>query len=298
MATSSSPLNIAASRTLQAVRSAAAASFLPLFRQDFSGQIAGNTNADYLRGQYSNVTAKSGSISTLMTTNPGQLPATCGGGHSFGGRQNLPILIPVGQTVWQRYFFYLPSAFSMGYVFGTSDSAAASTCGKNSDGSGYIKWLVFAPNNTTARIYLLPENPKGAVNQAANDGIAVIAETGAILSKVTSRNLPRDQWFSLQLAVKVSKDTSDGFMRAWLNDDMVVERTGINTIGASAAGITEFGVGDYWNGVPYTDGAAGRDAFYIDEILVATDVAGYGAPTGIDASGNAYISNTILAGNF
>jgi hypothetical protein len=26
--------------------------------------------------------------------------------------------------------------------------------------------------------------------------------------------------------------------------------------------------------------------------------AGYGAPTGIDASGNAYISNTILASNF
>jgi hypothetical protein len=297
MPTSDSPLSIAASRTLQAVR-AVAASFVPLYKQDFSGQIAGNANTDYLRAEYSSVTAKTGSVSTLMTTNPGQLPPNCGGGHGFGGRQNLPILIPVGRTVWQRYFFYLPSAFSMGYVFGTSDSAAASTCGNDAGGSGYIKWLVFAPDNTTARTYLMPEIAKGAVNQAANDGIALITETGAILNKVTNRNLPRDQWFSLQLAVKVSKDTSDGFMRAWLNDEMVVERTGINTIGASDTGLDEFGIGDYWNGVPYTDGAANRDAFYIDEVLAATDVAGYGAPSGVDASGNAYIPNTILAGNF
>ena len=47
----------------------------------------------------------------------------------------------------------------------------------------------------------------------------------------------------------------------------------------------------------YTDGAPDRNSFYIDDIILASDLPGYGAPTGVDAAGNAYIDPATRVGD-
>ena len=134
---------------------------------------------------------------------------------------------------------------------------------------------------------------KRSINQPASPTLTLIVESGAQVTS-GSYSVPRDQWVALQMAVNIKKDTT-GWARVWADDQLIVDRSGIRTISDDATGINQYGIGDYWNGFPYTDGLAGRDAFYIDEIMVASDQEGYGEPTGIDANGNAYIAPSTLA---
>ena len=138
----------------------------------------------------------------------------------------------------------------MGYVFGSGDSSEASTCGSPSDGGPTnLKWMVFAPDVTTARAYFQPYIQRRQAQQAATPGLRVITEVGPSLDEnLSGQALPRDQWFSIQMALKVSK-TGDGFIRAWIDDQLAAEVTNISTIAGSDTGIREWGLGDYWNGL-------------------------------------------------
>jgi hypothetical protein len=299
VSTSNSPEIIAASRTLQAVKAAVAAAggFTPMVAEDSLGFPVGQAHSIFQRSNYSTVTAKSGTQSVQIRTDPGQAPNVCGGSVWFANRRPLPALVPVGKTVWQRIYYYLPTAFSMGYVYGGSgDAAEASACGgKPTDGGvTNLKWMGFTPDGSTSRIYFQPFIQRRQALQAVNPGCRVITEFGdQFITNATAAALPRDRWFSLELAVKVSK-TGDGFIRAWADGIMQVEMTNISTIAASDNGMAEWGLGDYWNGIPWTDGAVGRDTFYVDEIIVASDMAGYGAPTATDAVGNLMIGKDML----
>jgi hypothetical protein len=62
---------------------------------------------------------------------------------------------------------------------------------------------------------------------------------------------------------------------------------------AAGAAIVEWGLGDYWNGVPWTDGQPGRTDFWIDEVIVATDADGYSGPSTTDSGGHAYIPSCV-----
>jgi hypothetical protein len=297
MPTSDSPRSIAASRTLQVVKAAATGGgFTPMIAEDSLGFSVGQAHASFSGANYSNVTAKSGTQSVQIRTNPGQGPSVCGGSTYFANRRPLPALVAVGKTAWQRIYFYLPTAFSMGYIFDGGDSAEASTCGGAPTDGGItnLKWMSFTPDVTTSRTYFQPYIQRRQALQAVNPGLRVITEVGG-LSNVngSAAALPRNRWFSIELAVKVSK-TNDGFMRCWIDGIMQAERVNINTIAATDNGLAEWGIGDYWNGIPWTDGAVGRDTFYVDEIIVASDANGYGAPSATDAAGNLMIGKDIL----
>ena len=267
-----------------------AAPFRPLFAHDSAGDELGTEFLSWRRSVTDDTHAVSHGRAVRVTMNPGtELLPACSGGHFYAGRTALPTVIPQGKTVWFRIYQYIPSTFSFGYKYsrGAGDADAASACGQSADGNATAKWLVFAPEASfgTARIYL---------NTAvARRALAAEEPRLRLISEALHRphdapvELPRDRWFALQLAVHVS-DGDDGYIRGWLDDEFLGEVSGPTTV--ADASIGSWGMGDYWNGVPWTDGAEGRTDFWVDEIVVASDADGYDPPTGVDADGRPYIA--------
>jgi len=202
--------------------------------------------------------------------------------------------VPVGSTIWYRVFCYFPSSYSFGYLWSTSDDAEANACGyTNNDGNGSLKFLVLDPESSNARLYLNISSTRRATGQPENAELTLISEAGGVVT-TGAYKLPLDGWVSIQIGVKLASD-STGWMRAWAGEQLIAERLNMQTLSTSATGLANFGIGNIFNGFPFTDGMAGRDTFYIDEIVLATDKEGFGTPNGIDASGNAYIAPSTLA---
>lgn len=245
---------------------------------------------------YSTARAYSGSKSIRCPLSHGQPPVTCGGSVWFGGRFTLPTMIPEGYSVWFRARFYLPSTVPMGYCFGTSDTGDAATCGKPADGSGTTKWLVMAPDTGTSRLYMNLMTPRRAMG--LDNGLRLVSEPqndGNFVDNTTV--IPRDQWFSLQIQINLSSATNGGYIRAWIDDTYIGQHTK-KTLDASGYKLKEWGLGDYWSGVPWTDGNVSRTAdFWMDDVIIATDYTGYGAPLTTDSGGRPYIANSITVAN-
>jgi hypothetical protein len=245
------------------------------------------------RMTYNNTRSYTGTQSIKLQLSQGQPPATCGGSHAFGGRFDLPTLIPEGYNIWYRARFYFPSTLPLGYNFATSDSAEATTCGKSADGPGFFKFLVFAPDTGTARLYVMPPMQRRGFGLTQSN-LHVNAESENTGDSTYSWTVPRDQWFSLQVHVKVaSAATGGGFMRVWIDDQYILQHSKA-TLANSTYKIKEWGIGDYWNGVPWTDGQPSTtDSFWMDDVIIATDYTGYGAPQTVDSGGRPYISNAV-----
>ena len=264
--------------------------FRPLLAFDFAGSMLGDDFLSWRRSVVDDVHSVGDGRAVRVRTNPGEelLPA-CSGGHFFAGRTRLPAPVPQGRTIWLRMYQYIPNEMSFGYKYsrGAGDEDAARACGQSPDGNAWLKWLVLAPDIGTARVYLLPTVTRRALR---NDSprIRLISEALHRPADFDGADLPRDRWFALQMAVRVS-DGDDGFIRAWLDDEYLGEVTGPTTV--TGASLVEWGLGDYWNGVPWTDGAPGRTDFWIDEIVVASDADGYDVPTGVDSGGRPYIAS-------
>lgn len=269
---------------------ACAAPFRPMVAYDGSEAALGDDFLAWRRSVYDGTHAVSRGSAVRVSTNPGDEPLpACSGGHFFAGRTALPAPVPQGRTIWFRIYQYIPSAFSFGYKYSrhAGDRDAARACGQYEDGNVSVKWLVLAPDRDfgTARIYLNTSSVRRAL-RSSEPRVRVISEALHRPHDV-SLDLPRDRWFALQMAVHVS-DGDDGFIRAWIDDRYLGEVRGPTTV--PDAPLASWGMGDYWNGVPWTDGAPGRTDFWVDEIVVASDADGYEPPTGVDSEGNAYIA--------
>jgi len=313
MATNDSPKSITASRTLQVAKAGAPAmsSFTPMYKEDYATKTVGLTDPEWRYSAWTDERALSGTKSLKMGMPRGYLPPSCGGSHFFANNHRtnealgLPATIPIGNTVWFRMYFYFASTFSFGYLYrngNAQDDLDSTECGKSNDmGNTGNKWMNFDSPGTSGKVYIkIPSGrqkiaqPSGADPEHPYIRIENEAGNGGLTS--SGRTVPLDQWFAMQLGVKVSNDNT-GFVRLWLDNDLVAEQLNVSTIQAGDTYYDSWGLGDYWNGIPYTDGAAGRDDLYIDEIIIASDVAGYGTPTGIDANGNAYIDPATRAGD-
>lgn len=271
-------------------------SFTPLVAEDFSAGSVGAAYSTWNRTVYDTTRAVSGTKSLKVSTNAGQPPVACGGGHTFGGRSTLPVAVPEGNKLWIAYKVYHPSTFSWGYCFGTSDTADATTCGNNADGSGGLKYMVAAPNTGTSRIYYSPR--VGRRDVSFIDTVRLVSEVGAKLSPVVPWGLTLDAWNTVQMEIYVHSG-AEGYVRYWLNDTFLGQLDGA-TIANPSYSIDEWGMGNYWNGVPYTDsiGDSSREDFWIDEVIIASDLDGYGAPTTTDSGGRPYIAPTKSVGDF
>lgn len=229
------------------------------------------------------------SKSIRLRTRPSNPGVLCGT-NNYAGRMNLSQNIPLGNTIWLRMKMYFPSTFSFGYSYAadtvptpTADGCPAIANDGNTTGT---KWLVFSPDVGTSRAYLLAPNDFRQINSAAGSG-RVALEYNAVSTSLNV-SFPRDRWVTLELAMKVS-NTGTGYLRAWMDGVLIGSLGGatgtVSTISPSAAAVKDWGLGDYWNGSPWTDGSAGRDTFYVDEVVVATDISGFGAPTATDSNG-------------
>lgn len=277
-------------------------SYTPLYKMDVSA-IANDANSPIFGfgSKVSNTRSVYNSKSIKVVTVPSNPGVVCGS-HEYAGRNNTPTLIPLGNAIWQRFKLYIPSTFSFGYAYGAGATDVGACTSLNADGSltGW-KFLTFAPNVGTSRLYLNCPNSLRAVNQTLGSGTLAL-EANPAAQQNLNIIFPRDQWFTLETAAKVS-NTGDGWFRAWMNDVLIAESirlgsTSVSTIDAEATGVSQWGLGQYINGTQWTDGAAGRSEFWVDEVLVATDVGGYGAPTATDSNGYKMIGSAIKNRDF
>jgi len=309
--TSANRLAQAVGLSVAARAAVAPTSFTPMYTDNFLDGVIGTSTNKWRYSEYSNVQAVSGGQSLMLGQNRASTTTGCDGNHFWGNRQNLdeeaglPEAIPIGNTVWMRIYHYFPSTFSFGHMYQTGiDSAEAAACGKSSDGNySGMKWLVFAPNSGTRRIYhQLPSGRRKIEQPSTSDPENSTQRIQSeVLGKVAQSSVPvaLNQWVAIQMAVKVASDNT-GWIRLWNGSELIAEVLDVPTVHTpdGATSIQSWGLGDYWNGVPYTDGEEGRNALYIDEIIIASDMPGYGAPTGVDAAGNAYIDPTTRIGDF
>jgi hypothetical protein len=277
----------------------AAPTYTPLVAEDFSGGSLGATYPGWKSAAsiYDNTRAYDGSQSLKVITDTGQAPVACGGDTYCGGHSTLPEVVPIGKTIWYRARVYIPTAFSWGYVFNSSDSAEAATCSQPSDGNGLLKFMRLAPVTGTARIYMQPQVARRSVAQPVTNITRVISEAGPTFEDFDNAagKIALDQWVALQMAVKVADDGT-GFIRYWVGDTFIGEATG-QTVSAGNS-LDDWGLINYWNGVPYTDGLAGREDMWMDDIIIASDIAGRGAPNTLDSGGRPFISESTTVGDF
>lgn len=282
--------------------------YTPLVAWDFeagtAGQPVGEVGTNHGdRFTYSGAQAKRGSQSGKVDRNLGEPPPTCGGGRFYGFTDELPVGIGPGDTIWIRAWFYFPSEMSWGYVFSTADGSDIAACGASGpDGWGWTKFLALGPDTGHLRPYLQIPGRRRQVARPTDAGGALYllnSETGGANLRVgdeVNDAIPLDRWVAIQWMLYVH-DT-DGFSRAWLDDRFLGETPAGSTIEDASYTHDEWRLGDYWNGFPYTDGEADRGPFYLDEVIVATDQAGYGAPEGTDGGGRRYIAPATNVSDF
>lgn len=271
--------------------------FPPLLALDFSGETVGLARAGWnSKSVYANDQPGGVGTSLKLTLDPNTQAnldvAACGGNHFFGGRENLPADIEIGESLWLMQRRVIPTGFTWGYCYANADFAAAEACGQSGDGNAWLKDLVLSPRSGFARFYVQPAVERRNITQTS--GNRVICEQGPIFNDAAGILYPINTEFTLQIYVKVS-NTAAGIIRVWINGTLVNEVTGANVTAANA--IREWGIGDYWNGVPYTNGSATLHQWLI-EVIAATDKAGYGAPTTVDSFGNPYIDPALRVSDF
>jgi hypothetical protein len=265
--------------------------FTALLADDLSSYSIGQTYPGWVGSSIITDRAPGGqrAVRILLATNK---PPACGGSVHYGGRKSLPSNIPISKTIWFSHKRYHPSTQTFGYCYTSSDYNEAIACGKkdNSDGNAWLKDVVFSPAEGGSRIYFQSRQNRRQVGLTA--GCRLISEHGPLYNDERAPMYPLDQWFTLQVMVRVGDDGT-GKIMAWINDTLINEVSGANVSPGNA--LAEWGIGPYWNGIPYTDGTPGREEFFVKDFILASDIDGYEAPTGIDSLGNTYIDPATTA---
>ncbi len=266
------------------------ATFIPMLADDFSSGALGATYSTWhassvYADDHPDVGGQSVKVVFSPNTQANLDVAACAGGHEYGGRSVLPVDVPIGKTIWMSMKRYFPANLTWGYCYGGGDNVAATLCGQNGDGNAWRKDLVFAPLTGTERIYSLPAVSRRSVEQVPGNRLA--SEHGAeqLFHDEEDVLYPLGEWFTHQISVYVNSDGT-GRIKLWVNGTLVNETPGANI--SEGNFLHEYGIGDYANGTPYQDGTASM-VQWIRELIIATDMDGYGAPTGLDNLGNVFI---------
>ena len=260
-----------------------------LYFDDMAAYTVGDSFPSFTRTTISDEQAFTNGKSAKVVLDVGQAPLTCGGNNFFAGEIGLPAGVPQGNSIWYNARVFLPATMTWGYTFGQGDGAEAAQCSHEFDGTGNLKFLVMQPNTGFARVYIQPPMSRRTIAQGSGP-LYVNSDTG-IFGDLNAGTLPKGQWVDFQMRTYVHS-TMDGFIEGWI-DGTYMGRVFGPTLADPTYEINSFGIGDYWNGVPWTDGGADRDYFYVDTLEVYADIAGYGAPTGLDSGGRTYIESEV-----
>lgn len=287
-----------------------AAPYSALLKEDFSSYTVGTGfpgfhNTSIIADSNINATSGAGlpgtdygdgSASPLLTGKAMRVgisamtPPLCGGSMNYGGRKVLPQPIPYGSRVWFSMRLFHPKNQTWGYCYDASDAAAAATCGKTADGNEWLKFMVMAPSASTARVYVQPKSLRRQTVQSP--GVMCYSEHSQQPSINADALLPLGKWYTLQMEVFLSEA---GYVRYWINNTLMAQ----SNFPPIAVGdsLNEWGIGDYWNGCPFTDGSAATH-FFVKDIIIATNAPGFTAPTDVDGAGNIFIAPTRIPREF
>ena len=260
-----------------------AANYPLLFKDDFSAGTVGDSYAGFFpttvyANDHPHLTGKA------LKVNIGTMqPPTCGGSMNYGGRKVLPSDVPFGSKIWYSVKLFHPVTQTWGYCYDPGDSAEATGCGKQSDGNEWTKFMVLSPSSGTARVYVQPRAFRRNVNQ--QPAVRLYSEHSQAPNDNPTATFPLGRWYTLQIECFLS-DT--GYMRVWVDNTVICYANAAPV--STGNSIHEWGIGDYWNGAPYTDGAANRSHFWMKDVMIATDAPGFSAPTDSDGNGNVFIA--------
>jgi hypothetical protein len=269
------------------------ADYTALVAEDWEGGTLGNTWSGWHGPNlnvYDNTRAASGTRSMKMSfksVNPTG-PVCYGGsesGHAFGGYNDFPgsLTLPQGSNLWVRWMFYFPSSLSWGYCSGGGDPQI---CGGENDGFGFNKFIHLGQSGGGV-VYVQPVSNRRSVTYSP--GLAINTDTGLFdADTFDSVEFPLDEWFSL--CIHYFLHSSTGWIRIWINDEYQGQSINGATLSNSGSTMANYGLGDYWNGQHYTDGAGGRSDFWVDELIIATDHSTFDAPNTLDSGGRPYIT--------
>lgn len=263
-------------------KSGGASNYAPILARSFQGANGDTIPSSIIssgRTQYSNaVTGPHGETTNMRCS------LQSGAFNAFGGRLAFTQQpMSVGDTIWLRWYQYLPTAFCAGYQTGT-------------DGWGVTKWMrlqwgIDGAGASRATMQIGGFAADACGNPATTPdywGVSVESFSGSGGSTkqfATQPYLPRDQWVACQFAIHIAQN---GWLRGWINDDYLGQNDFDTRPDALAADLTEIVIGNYWNG-----GTPSTTEWYMQDVICTIDV-----PNTTDGGGRPYIAPTAKAGDF
>jgi hypothetical protein len=203
----------------------------------------------------------------------------------FGGSIVMSSSAGIGDDVWVRAKFYLPSTCSFSY-------------GDAGDGFGYMKFISIHGNS--GALYCQLESPYKAVPGDANfatHNLASIGDWGLVsCTGMGGVDVPMDQWFSMQIQFHIQQDgVGDSYERIWIDEQYLGQCThsSPSTTGVpSGTTFNQFRLGDIVNGAAWIAGGATNE-FWMDDIIVTKQT-----PNTLDSGGRPFIHPLTKVSDF
>ncbi len=124
-------------------------------------------------------------------------------------------------------------------------------------------------------------------SQANSSGWLPIARSGFFFDAPENAG----RWIRLEMEVKLNTPgQSDGLYRFWADDEMIVERTGVDLRGDTQDKINEVMLDTYWNG-----GSPKAQSRYYDDFVIATERIGPDAPSADNTVRDLRVSDAVSA---
>lgn len=251
--------------------------YTPILKRDFSG----GTNGSLASGSTAFIAPESRTIFSNAITGPYGEPIVCRTGFTaqdqgaFGGQLwGGSLSVSDGDDLWIRVWDYFPSTWNFGY----------SPNNPTNDGWLATKWF---------RYFFSSGGDNCWQTAGAGNLWGLTCESGGNFNLdyptagITAPTLPRNQWICRDYHVRHHNNASLGFIRAW-QDGVFIGQINGTTKAAGAVNITQFLVGNYYNG-----GAPGAQVYYMANIIVTTQT-----PDAVDSGGRPLIGMTRKVADF
>ncbi|MBN2004522.1 MAG: hypothetical protein JXA21_14295 [Anaerolineae bacterium] len=124
-------------------------------------------------------------------------------------------------------------------------------------------------------------------SQANSSGWLPIARSGFFFDAPENAG----RWIRLEMEVKLNTPgQADGLYRFWADDELIVERTGVDLRGNTQDKINEVMLDTYWNG-----GSPKAQSRYYDDFVIATERIGADAPPTAGSVDDLRVSDAVAA---
>jgi hypothetical protein len=224
--------------------------------------------------KYSDEQSLEGGLAAKMSIAAGQT-----GFGSWGGIVNFPSSLNSGDRYWVQFYMYIPSDFRI-YTptNGSLKFLRVRTVTPNGSNAGYNDFQIMDDGTNDDAVY-----------RYIKEGVWDRGWMQVGRANERSTILPRDQWFKVELALSFGvtplSEGGNSYVRYWVNDKLVWNGTGAQTLSGSDHIADALYIFTYWNGE-----APKSQSLYIDSLVMTSDT-----PSNRDSQGFAYIGDRGVA---